>query len=172
MTEADPATGLLPPSIAETDRPTWIRPAVRARNPASLRTEIRIRQHDLVSDEAEHKGGTDSGPTPLETALASLAACEAVIIRVVATALGFAYRGVDIACEGVADLRGARGVAGIRPHFQSVRLVITLDTEEPERRIALLRRNVEQRCPVLNLFIAAGVAVELDWRTATEGTSP
>ena len=61
--------------------------------------------------------------------------------------MSFAYRSVDIACEGVADQRGARGIAGIRPYFQPVRLMVTLDTEEPERRIAMLRRNVGQRCP-------------------------
>lgn len=170
MSGADkPDGGLLPPSIAEVDRPTWICPAVCASNPASLRSVVRIRQHELAVDEAVAKGGTDSGPTPLETALASLAACEAVIIRIVATAMRFDYRGVEVNCEGVVDLRGARGVQGVRPHFQSVRVVLTLDTDEPDRRIAMLRRNVEQRCPVLNLFIAAGVAVELSWQT-TKGS--
>lgn len=162
-------TGLIAPTIADPHTPLVIRPAVTAHNPASQRTRVAIRQHELIVDEAVAKGGTDTGPTPLETLLGSLAACEAVVLRIVATAMGFAYRSLDVSCEGEADLRGARGVAGIRPHFQTVRIVLSLDTDEPDRRVAMLRRNVEARCPVLNLFAAAGVAIEITWQRS-DGT--
>lgn len=45
-------------------------------------------------------------------------------------------------------------------------MVIDIVTEESEQRLALLRRNVEQRCPVMNLFDGAGVEMDVTWRTS------
>ncbi|HKI57751.1 MAG TPA: hypothetical protein VKA00_00870 [Trueperaceae bacterium] len=66
--------------------------------------------------------------------------------------------------EHLHRVRGPRGVKGVRPYFESVDLAIELFTDEPERRVQQLIRNVEARCPVANLSRAAEVALTLDWR--------
>ena len=38
----------------------------------SLKTEVRIGPHRLVSDEPADQGGDDAGPTPLDLVLAAL----------------------------------------------------------------------------------------------------
>ncbi len=164
MTETD-----IPPSIDNPDRPTLIRPQLTGVNERSGLTRMQVRGLTTATDEPVEKGGTDSAPTPLETALAALVGCEGVIIKGVAQAIGFAYDRAEFRCEGVSDLRGARGVRGVRPHFQSVDLSITLTTDEPEDRVAKLVRNVEQRCPVMNLFKAAGVDMIVHWTTRPTG---
>jgi uncharacterized OsmC-like protein len=132
---------------------------VSARNEGSTRTVMMVRNHVLISDEKE----SDTGPTPLEMTLSSLLGCEGVIINRCAEAMKFAYGAVDIDADGVVDQRGSRGVSGVRPYFQSVRMRIRVHTDESDERFARLRRNVEHRCPVMNLFRAAEVALDVSW---------
>lgn len=153
----------IPPSIQDPSKRTVVKPMLTARNDAKLRTEIKVRHLNMLVDEPREKGGSDLAPTPLETALGALVGCEAVVLRMVASAIDFDYDGVDFVCEGEADLRGARGVKGIRPYFETVRLKINVITDESESRLNLLSRNVEHRCPIMNLFKDAGVQMEVDW---------
>ena len=149
---------LLPPGIDPAKSAIGIR-RVGARNEAAPRTVITVRDHVLVTDEKE----TDTGPTPLEMTLAALLGCEGVIINRCAGAMNFAYSGGDLEADGEVDRRGSRGVAGVRPYFNWVGLRIRVHTGETEERLARLARNVEFRCPVMNLFRSADVAVEVEW---------
>lgn len=149
---------LLAPSVDPDKALLGVR-KVAARNEASTRTVMMVRDHVLITDEKE----SNSGPTPLEATLASLLGCEGVIINRCAEAMTFAYSAVDIEADGTVDQRGSRGVSGVRPYFQSVRMRIRVHTEEPDDRFARLRRNVEHRCPVMNLFRAADVEMDVLW---------
>jgi uncharacterized OsmC-like protein len=149
---------LLAPSVDPDKALLGVR-KVAARNEASTRTVMMVRDHVLITDEKE----SNTGPTPLEATLASLLGCEGVIINRCAEAMTFAYSAVDIEADGTVDQRGSRGVSGVRPYFQSVRMRIRVHTEEPDDRFARLRRNVEHRCPVMNLFRAADVEMDVLW---------
>lgn len=151
-------TDLLPPSVDPKKSALGIRRVV-ARNEASTRTVMMVRDHVLVSDEK----GTNTGPTPLEMCLSSLLGCEGVIINRCAEAMQFDYTGVDIEADGEVDQRGSRGVQGVRPYFNWVRLRIRVHTEEPQERLDRLARNVEYRCPVMNLFRSADVKLDVTW---------
>ncbi len=152
---------LLPPSVDPKKSLIGIR-EVKARNDATPRTVCKVRDFEVVTDEVK---GTNTGPTPLETVLAAFLGCEGVIINRCAEIMRFAYSGVDLECAGEVDARGSRGVAGVRPHFQAVRLKVTLYTDEPTERIAKLRKNVEYRCPVMNLLRDADVDLDVTWET-------
>ena len=162
MTMADP--DILPPSVDPNVAKIGIR-KLTAKNQATSRTVIKVRGHELITDEAD---SGDTGPSPLETVLAALAGCEGVIINRCAAAMGFDYSAVEMEAEGEVDGRGARGVAGVRPYFLSVRLTITLTTDEPADRVARLKKNVENRCPVMNLMRDAEVAVTAEWKTVSK----
>ncbi|WP_425091478.1 OsmC family protein [Tropicimonas sp. S265A] len=149
---------LLPPSVDPNKSAIGIR-RVSARNEASTRTVMMVRDHVLVTDEK----GTNTGPTPLEMCLSSLLGCEGVIINRCAEAMKFEYSAVDIDADGEVDQRGSRGVQGVRPYFNSVRLRIRVHTEETQDRFDRLARNVEYRCPVMNLFRSADVALDVTW---------
>lgn len=153
---------LLPPSVDPNVAAMGIR-RVSARNEARPRTVIMVRNHVMITDEKE----TDTGPTPLEMALGSLLGCEGVIINRCAEAMKFAYTAVDLSGDGEVDQRGSRGVQGVRPYFNWVKLHIRVHTDEPEDRFARLIRNVEYRCPVMNLFKSAGVDVQVKWERVT-----
>ncbi|NNU81090.1 OsmC family protein [Halovulum dunhuangense] len=149
---------LLPPSVDPTKAALGIR-RVSARNEGGTRSVIMVRDHILVTDEKE----TNTGPTPLEMTLSSLLGCEGVIINRCAEAMRFAYTAVDLSADGEVDQRGSRGVQGVRPYFNWVKMRIRVHTEESEERFQRLIRNVEYRCPVMNLFRAAGVEMDVRW---------
>ena len=155
---------LLEPSVDPKVKKIGIR-KVKARNEASTRTVTTVRDFTVVTDEAS---GSNSGPTPLENVLASLTGCEGVIINRVAEVMRFQYNAVEMECEGEVDQRGSRGVRGVRPYFNWVKLKVTVHSNESPDRFARLKKNVEDRCPVMNLLRGADVEVMTDWTLAPE----
>jgi uncharacterized OsmC-like protein len=154
---------LLPPNIDPERKALGIRKVV-ARNDGTTRSVMMVRKHILVTDEP----ASDSGPTPLEMTLSALLGCEGVIINRCAEAMGFAYSAVDLEGEGEVDRRGSRGVVGVRPYFNWVRLKIRVHSSESPDRFEKLKKNVEHRCPVMNLFRAADVEVIAEWQLVAE----
>jgi uncharacterized OsmC-like protein len=153
---------LLPPSVDPNTKALGIR-RVSARNEASPRSVMMVRNHVVITDEKE----SNTGPTPLEMTLSSLLGCEGVIINRCAEAMQFAYTAVDMEADGEVDQRGSRGVQGVRPYFNWVKLRIRVHTDEPQERFDRLTRNVEYRCPVMNLFKSADVDVQITWERVT-----
>ncbi|MGJ8589723.1 MAG: OsmC family protein [Yoonia sp.] len=153
---------LLPPSVDPNKKALGIR-RVSARNEASTRSVMMVRDHIVVTDEKE----TNTGPTPLELTLSSLLGCEGVIINRCAEAMQFSYTAVDMEADGEVDQRGSRGVQGVRPYFNWVKLRIRVHTEETQDRFERLTKNVEYRCPVMNLFKCADVDVNIIWERVT-----
>ncbi|GGB97912.1 hypothetical protein GCM10011363_13200 [Marivita lacus] len=149
---------LLPPSVDPNTKALGIR-RVSARNEASTRSVMMVRDHIVITDEKE----SNTGPTPLEMTLSSLLGCEGVIINRCAEAMQFVYTAVDMEADGEVDQRGSRGVQGVRPYFNWVKLRIRVHTEETQERFDRLTRNVEYRCPVMNLFKSADVDVQITW---------
>ena len=154
----DHASDLLPPSIDPNKAALGIR-RVSARNEASTRSVMMVRDHVVITDEK----GTNTGPTPLEMTLGSLLGCEGVIINRCAEAMQFRYTAVDMDADGEVDQRGSRGVQGVRPYFNWVKLRIRVHTDETQDRFDRLTRNVEYRCPVMNLFKSADVYIQIKW---------
>ena len=160
MIDAD----IIEPSIDPKTKKIGVR-HVKATNAAGTRTKIQVRDFDPVyTDEPASLGGTNTSPSPLETVLVALVGCDGVIINGVATAMKFEYSGVDFACESQIDVRGPKGVPGIRPYFESGSLDIIVYSDESEERFAQLCKNVEFRCPVMNLLSAAKVDMTVKWK--------
>ena len=160
------ADDIIEPTIDPTTKKQVFRDVV-AVNFAGTRTEAKVRNFDVVAtDEPATSGGTNTAPTPFEQLLVSLVGCEAAILHGVAEAMGFEYEGVDFKAGGTFDLRGPRGVAGIRPYFEEINVDIVIHTSEPDERVRQVARNVETRCPVMNLFRDAGTVVNARWRVA------
>jgi len=154
---------IIEPSVDPHTKKIGIR-HVKATNAAGTRTKIQVRDFvPVYTDEPASLGGTNSAPSPLETVLVALVGCDGVIIHGVATAMGFSYTGVDFACESQIDVRGPKGVPGVRPYFESGTLEITVYSDESAARFRQLCKNVEFRCPVMNLLAAAKVDMTVMW---------
>ena len=153
---------LLAPSVDPNKQALGIR-RVSARNEASTRSVMMVRDHVVITDEKD----SNTGPTPLEMTLSSLLGCEGVIINRCAEAMNFSYTAVDMEADGEVDQRGSRGVQGVRPYFNWVKLKIRVHTDETQERFERLTKNVEYRCPVMNLFKSADVDVKILWERVT-----
>ncbi|MGJ5621526.1 OsmC family protein [Sulfitobacter sp. MF3-043] len=153
---------LLAPSVDPNKQALGIR-RVSARNEASTRSVMMVRDHVVITDEKD----SNTGPTPLEMTLSSLLGCEGVIINRCAEAMKFSYTAVDMDADGEVDQRGSRGVQGVRPYFNWVKLKIRVHTDESQERFERLTKNVEYRCPVMNLFKSADVDVRILWERVT-----
>jgi len=150
------------PKVDPNARKIAVRTAT-ARAEGGTMTVAQVRDYaPFIADEPDNLGGSNLGPTPLKTLLVSLVSCENAMIHGIAKAMRFAYTAVEFECAGEIDIRGSEGVRGIRPYFQQVELGIVIYSDETADRLAKLRKNVELRCPVMNLLKDANVAVRAD----------
>ena len=146
------------------ERPLIRKKSASARNDAGMKTVIDCGEFGrFVTDDPASQGGTGEGPSPLQVVLGALCGCEAVTFRRTATELGFAYTGIEFEGAFTIDIRGRMGVAGVRPHFQTVRVQATVGTDESEDRLRHVVEETERRCPVYNLLSDAGVNLEMVW---------
>jgi uncharacterized OsmC-like protein len=117
----------------------------------------------LISDEPPSRGGQDRGQSPLELLLASLCACTNVTAGRMAEKLRFEYSGLEMQAEGELDTRGRRGVADVPVHYRSVRLHVTITTDEPNERVARLAGLVARYCPVDTMMRPVVPEFEVTW---------
>ena len=105
---------------------------------SQFRHTIKVRGHDLTSDEPTECGGGDAGPSPQELLAASLASCTAVTMEMYAQRKGWDIGPVEVDCEYSPAERGCP------TRFALVlRLPEGLTAEQVERL-----RTVAAKCPV------------------------
>lgn len=122
-----------------------------------------VRSFNFLIDQSERTGGTNKAPTPMEYVLSSFNGCVLIIIERVADDIGFSFQSLKANTIGTVDRRGLLGIEGVSPHFQKVNNTILFETKENEERIQELKKRVQKICPVYNLFLDAGIEIELDW---------
>lgn len=88
---------------------------------------------------------------PAELLLAALAACMLKGIERVTPILAFSLRGVEVRVHGVRQ--------DVPPRLAQIRYEIRVDTDEPDRRLALLHENVRKYGTVYNT-VAPGTDLE------------
>jgi putative redox protein len=112
--------------------------AVARREDGTLKHDVEIRDHRLVSDEPSDHGGTDTGPSPQELLAASLAACTAITIEM------YANRKRWNIGEVVVDVDYEPAQRGSPTKF---RMVVELPKELPEEQRERLMQ-IAAKCPV------------------------
>jgi uncharacterized OsmC-like protein len=162
-TDSDRSTTQVLPE-SRVDHPLVRRKTLTAVNHGAMRTVIDFGEAGgFTTDEPVEQGGTNDGPTPLQTVVGALCGCESVTFHRAAEERGFAYRGIEFDAEFRIDIRGRMGHPGVRQHFQVVRVEAVVETEESEEALAEIVEETERRCPVFNLIRDAGVRLEMRW---------
>lgn len=110
------------------------------------RSTCKNAQIDLDTDLA----GNPNAFNPAELLLAALSACMIKGIERVARILKLQLRGVEVRVHGVRQ--------DVPPRMESIDYEIVVDTEEDERRLALLHDNVKKFGTVFNT-VAPGTAL-------------
>lgn len=144
--EADPETAKFTTvirSVTETDDPTRVR--------ISTATGVGPEGQEIAWDAEAHPyaGGTGELACSGDLLLASLAACQEITLRMVATAMGITLNDVEVRVEGDMDFRGTMGVDPETPvGYQAIRTKIRLKADAPEDRLQRLIQRAERYCVV------------------------
>lgn len=129
---------------------------VRGAGEGSVATRLRAGAHEFLIDEPAALAGDDVAASPVEIALGALIACQVVVYRLYAEALGIAVDDIDVVAEGDLDARRLFGLDHtIRAGFSAVRLAITVTGPESAERYEELKAAVDEHCPVLDLVANA-----------------
>jgi len=125
--------------------------------------ESDVRGHRVVIDQPANAGGTDTGVTPLELVLVSLAGCIGTIGRIVAMQQRIALRGMRIKVDGELDIDGLLGkpIDG-RIGFEGISVTVEVDADLTDEEKETFIHEVDRRCPVSeNLLNSTPVHVQL-----------
>lgn len=112
------------------------------------------RNHSIVIDVPEVKGGIDSGTSALELCVMSLAGCIETIFAMVAPKMRLEFEKLEV----VADARMEDGSKTIS-HVDYKLNILTKASEEKVKKCLDL---VESTCPVGVLFTQAGVVLNAE----------
>jgi len=127
------------------------------------RTEVSFRDISIAIDEPTERGGTNTGPSPTETAIAALIGCTNVIGNKCADALGIdiGHLNVNAICDF--DRRGVTLAEEIDEPFQRIELKVTCNGEASQPEIDKVAAEVAKFCPLSKLFRQAGTEIVETW---------
>ena len=131
--------------------------------PTHARTEIPVRDLNVVIDEPAERGGTNLGPTPTETAMIALIACTNVIGHKNAKRLGIDLGTVTIDANCKFDRRGVLMEEEIDVPFPAVTLTVSCLTAATQDDLDLVGRETAKYCAIAKLFEAAGTDLTVNW---------
>jgi putative redox protein len=124
-------------------------PSAVVRRRKGYEHEIEIREHRLITDEPEEKGGTDQGPKPTELLAASLAACTAITIEMYADRKDWDLGQVEVAVDFT------EGTPDSPPRFEvEIKTPAELSDEQRDRVLV-----IAGKCPVHKALAASEVAI-------------
>jgi uncharacterized OsmC-like protein len=135
----------------------------KAACPTHSRTEIPVRDLNVIIDEPEERGGTNLGPSPTETAMTALIACTNVIGHKNAHRLGIDLGeiSIDAACQF--DRRGVLMQEEIDLPFPAVTLTVNCESPASQEELDLVGVETAKYCAIAKLFEAAGTDLTVNW---------
>ena len=142
--ESDPTTALKTFTIVSSttgDDPTRVRVRTSEGGDSPL-GEWDVAAHPMA-------GGPGDLPCSGDLLLASLAACQEITVRMVASAMGITLEHLAVTVEGDMDFRGTMGIDRDTPvGFTAIRTIVSLRADAPADRLERLARRAEQYCVV------------------------
>jgi uncharacterized OsmC-like protein len=135
----------------------------KANCPTHARTEIPVRDLNVVIDEPIERGGTNLGPTPTETAMTALIACTNVIGHKCAHRLGTDLGEITIDANCKFDRRGVLMEEEIDVPFPDITLTVNCTTDATQEALDLVGVETAKYCAIAKLFQAAGTALTVNW---------
>lgn len=133
--------------------------------PSHSKAVISIRDLEFTIDEPTQRGGTNTGPTPTDAAIAALVGCTNVIGNKCASKLGIdiGQLAIDATCEF--DRRGVMLSEEIDVPFEKITLNIVADGTATAEQLNQVAAEVAKYCPLSKLFRQAGTQVIEHWKT-------
>jgi len=131
--------------------------------PTHARTDVLVRDAELTIDEPVERGGTNLGPAPTETLMASLAGCTNVIAHKVARMHGVEFSDFHIDVVAQFDRRGVTLQEEIDKPFDNIQVLIEATTDADDELIDKVKADLPRFCPVSKVLRQAGSTVTDVW---------
>jgi uncharacterized OsmC-like protein len=131
--------------------------------PTHSRTEVPVRDLNVVVDEPVERGGTNMGPSPTETAMVALIACTNVIGHKNAKRLGVDLGEVTIDTDCKFDRRGVLMEEEIDVPFPEITLTVKCAGPASQAQLDEVGRETSKYCAIAKLFKAAGTDLKVNW---------
>ncbi len=136
---------------------------IKAHSATPAKTVVKARNFEIIVDEPEDLGGSNTAPNPVEYVLAAFAGCLNVMGHLIAGEMGFELRSLQIEIAG--NLNPARlfGQSNEeRAGYKTIVVKMIPDCDVEDATLEKWLHAVEQRCPVSdNLQNITPVKVEL-----------
>ncbi|NKY33162.1 OsmC family protein [Nocardia speluncae] len=115
----------------------------------TTRVGVRFDGHTMTVDEPAAAGGTDSGPNPIELALAALGSCQIITYRFQAARLGIAVTAIEAEVRAHLDMSPVFGLTDLARYPEAIRIRIRVEGPATAADYRELQRLVDDSCPVL-----------------------
>ncbi len=150
--------------------------AIRQKNTVTLSASADCPTHSLATvsvrdlsfaiDEPTERGGTNTGPTPTDTAIAALIGCTNVIANKCAAKLGIEIGHLHIEAKCEFDRRGVMLAEEIDVPFRKITLDVKTDVAVSDENLQRVSNEVNKYCPLSKLFRQAGTEIVENWQRA------
>lgn len=128
---------------------------------------VQDKTYKIKADTYTPLGGTDSSPSPVAYALASLSSCNQVTGFVVAKDHGIKLGEWNVEVDGVLPTEVLVGGEQGNPNWKSVVLRARVQTDikggQEDPKFQHFVAEVERRCPITALFKLSGVEYSSEW---------
>lgn len=136
-----------------------------AQCPTHSLSNVSVRDLTFSIDEPLERGGTNTGPTPTDTALGALIGCTNVIAHKCATKLDLNIGHLSIDAKCYFDRGGVTLQEEVDVPFEKVVLeVVSEGGEVSQEQLDQLAVEVGKYCPLAKLFTHAGTVIDQTWR--------
>lgn len=123
--------------------------SIQSKSASPAKTNIKVRDFNLVVDEPTGLGGTDLAPNPVEYILAGYAGCINVVAHIVAKEQNIKLKDLEIDING--DLNPARLFGTSfqdRAGYKNISVSLKTSTKLNKGQLVKWLKEVEYRCPV------------------------
>lgn len=131
--------------------------------PSHSRADIRVGDHEIVTDEPEARGGTNLGASPVQTFMASLIGCTNVITNKCARDLGVKIKAMHIEMEAKIDRRGMMLTEAVSVPFPTINLNIDVETDATDSQWDEVIDYLHKFCPIAVALRASGTIITENW---------
>jgi len=137
---------------------------VSARLVEDFKIASKIRDHQVIIDQPPLGGGKNEGPSPLEFACLSLAACVITVAQIIARQKQIVLRNIEARVEAEIDPDVYMGKnKDLRPGFISYKVLTKIDADLSSEEKKAFLQEIDSRCPVSeNLKNVTPVYLELE----------
>ncbi len=142
---------------------TTVKLKAEAHCPSHSLSQVAVRDLVFAIDEPIERDGTNTGPTPTDTALAALIGCTNVIGHKCAASLGINIGHLNISAVCDFDRRGVTLQEEIEIPFTKVILKIETGETVSQSDLDRLSAEVAKFCPLSKLFRQAGTVIDEEW---------